>query len=233
MTDLQVFLEFKEACPASKEGFEPSAANRHRWLHHIQAVNKTHGFPKVERDCAALDELRRERKVSSIEQMPWYIASRYIQIAGCFPGFEVFACGSRVRGGYVDAWDSEEIRAARCAAGMSPKQASDFDFWVRPAARQVGELPKRAERVRCIVPESEKILVPMWDFKKLPVGEYARVLELLAARDVEGLKLIHDQFQLSPNNYCCNLQPIENWFLYAAQNGLLQTEAETLAVAGS
>lgn len=234
MTDLDVYLKFKAVCPASKEGFEPSEANKHRWLHHIQAAGLLSGFQKIEHDGAALQKIAAARRVTSIDEMPWYAQCRYLRAAACFAGFQVFACGSRVRGDYVDSWDGEQVRKAREAAGKSPKQRSDFDFWVEPGAVQVGQLPDGMERVRCKVPENQKIAIPMWDFEKLPESEHIKALQMLEKRDVEGLLALHNQYKLSPNRYCCDLQPIEKWFLWARNNGLIQNnEIETLAVAGS
>lgn len=234
MNDLQVFLKFKAVCPGNREGFNPSQANRHRWLHHIQAADNCSGFQKIEHDSAALERIAKERRVSSLSEMPWYAESRYLSAAACFPGFQVWACGSRVRGDYVDSWDGPEIRRARAAAGKSPKNRSDFDFWVEPGAVQIGKLPDGMERVRCKVPESQKIAIPMWDFSKLPVSEYQRALDLLDKRDFEGLLALHNQYKLSPNRYCCDLQPVEKWFLWARDNEFIKAdEAQTLAVAGS
>lgn len=233
MTDLDVYLKFKAVCPASKEGFEPSEANKHRWLHHIQAAGLLSGFQKIEHDGAALQKIAAARRVTSIDEMPWYAQCRYLRAAACFAGFQVFACGSRVRGDYVDSWDGEQVRKAREAAGKSPKQRSDFDFWVEPGAVQVGQLPDGMERVRCKVPENQKIAIPMWDFEKLPESEHIKALQMLEKRDVEGLLALHNQYKLSPNRYCCDLQPIEKWFLWARNNGLIQDNAaETLAVPG-
>jgi hypothetical protein len=234
MTDLDVFLRFKATCPGNKEGFEPSAANRHRWLHHIQAAASCSGFQKIEHDGAALEKIAAARRVTSIGQMPWYAQCRYLRAAACFAGFQVFACGSRVRGDYVDGWDGEEVRRARAAAGKSPKKRSDYDFWVEPGAVQMGELPDGMERVRCKIPESHKIAIPMWDFEKLPEFEHERALELLKNRDFAGLLALHNQYKLSANRYCCDLQPVEKWFLWAKQNGHIQAnETQTLAVSGS
>ena len=230
---IDVYLKFKAVCPASKEGFEPSEANKNRWLHHIQAAESLTGFQKIEHDGAALQKIAAARRVTSIDEMPWYAQCRYLRAAACFAGFQVFACGSRVRGDYVDSWDGEQVRKARESAGKSPKQRSDFDFWVEPGAVQVGELPDGMERVRCKVPENQKIAIPMWDFDKLPESEHALALQLLANRDVEGLLALHNKYNLSQNRYCCDLQPIEKWFLWARNNGLIQNnETETLAFAG-
>lgn len=233
MNDLDVYLRFKAACPHSKEGFMPSEANRHRWLHHIQAAQNNTGYQKIENDGAALEKIAQTRCVASIDEMPWYTQCRYLRAAACFAGFQVFACGSRVRGDYVDSWDGDEIRKARAAAGKSPKKRSDYDFWVEGGAVQTGMLPDGMERVRCKIPENQKIAIPMWDFDKLPLFEHAKALLLLENRDVEGLLALHNKYKLSPNRYCCDLQPIENWFLWAKQNGTIQgNETETLAVTG-
>jgi hypothetical protein len=45
---------------------------------------------------------------------------------------------------------------------MKSKIESDFDFLVSPDAVQVGELPENTERVRCRIPENERIEIPIF-----------------------------------------------------------------------
>lgn len=102
------------------------------------------------------------RGVRLFDQMPTKTRKVYLAVAKCFPGVQVWAVGSRVRGDYVDQMDGELVRGARSKAGMKPKLESDFDFLVAPDAVQVGELPPNTERVKCLIPESEKVKIPVY-----------------------------------------------------------------------
>lgn len=116
----------------------------------------------ITRDLSGIEMLRKLRGVKSFDQFPESTKRVYLQVAKCFPGIQVWAFGSRVVGHYVDKRDGEEIRAARKIAGIKDKIESDFDFLVEPNAIQVGELPPNTERVRCRIPESEKIAIPIY-----------------------------------------------------------------------
>jgi len=116
----------------------------------------------VKRDLSGVEILREVRGVKSFEEMPLYARRVYLAVAKHFPGVQVWAVGSRVRGDYVEPGDSDLIREARAAAGMKPKTESDFDFLVSPDAVQVGELPPNTERVRCRIPMNERIEIPIF-----------------------------------------------------------------------
>lgn len=116
----------------------------------------------IERDLSGVEELRKTRGVKTFADFPERTQEIYLQVAKCFPGWQVWACGSRVVGHYVDKRDGEEIRRARIDAGIKDKIESDFDFLVEPNANQSGKLPDGAERVRCKIPSNEKIKVPIY-----------------------------------------------------------------------
>ena len=59
-----------------------------------------------------------------------------------------------------DSWVCSIIWRER--AGMKFKEESDYDFLVSPDAVQVGELPPNTERVRCRIPENERIEIPIY-----------------------------------------------------------------------
>ena len=105
--------------------------------------------------------MRSIRGVTYFEEFPKATQEIYLKIAACFPAHDVWACGSRVRGDYVEAAENYEfVRKARRLAFMAEKETSDFDFWTTPDAKQVGELPKGADRCKVRVPDEEKILIP-------------------------------------------------------------------------
>ena len=116
----------------------------------------------IKRDLSGVEILREIRGVRLFDQMPTPTRWVYSDIARCFPGAQVWAVGSRVRGDYVIDGDGDWVREARRKAGMKDKTESDFDFLVSPDSVQVGELPQNTERVRCRIPESEKVMIPIF-----------------------------------------------------------------------
>ena len=115
------------------------------------------------RDLSGVEYLRQLRGVKTFEEMPLYVRRVYLDVARCFPGVQVWAVGSRVRGDYVEPGDCVEVRDARKAAGMKEKQESDFDFLTLDSTAQpVCELPENTERVRVRVPENEMVAIPIW-----------------------------------------------------------------------
>lgn len=118
----------------------------------------------ITRDLSGVEHLRELRGVKAFDEMPLYVRRVYLDVARCFPGVEVWAVGSRVRGDYVEPGDGIKIRAARKAAGMKPKTESDFDFFVLDSAVQpVCELPPNTERVRARVPKEEMVPIPIFE----------------------------------------------------------------------
>lgn len=176
-------------------------------------------------DKQYIEDLRHIYRVSKYRYFPLEARDVYKKIAGCFPGVQVYACGSRVRGDYIEKeslifW---QIKDARMKAGMAPKEDSDFDFWVAPEFMPVSDLPPFADRCRLRIPKNEKIPLPMWDFSKLPESEHARVKALLSQNDIQGLVKIHDKYQLSEYSYCCSgIEGVRNWFTWAIEQGIVK-----------
>ena len=66
-----------------------------------------------------------------------------------------------------------------------------------------------------------------WNFAKLPQSEHAKVLELVAKKDILALVEIHDKYSLSTNSYCCGSdvpESIMNWYSYAVEQRLITHE---------
>ena len=127
----------------------------------MKATPDKWGTP-ITRDLSGVEILREIRGVRLFDQMPTMTRWIYGNVARCFPGVQVWAVGSRVRGDYVLESDGDWIREARRKAGMKNKAESDFDFLVAPGAVQVGELPPNTERVRVRIPDTEKIEIPIF-----------------------------------------------------------------------
>lgn len=62
----------------------------------------------------------------------------------------------------------------------------------------------------------------MWNFEKLPESEHPKVLELLGQCDEAGLTEIHNRYNLSPFDYCCDLEPVVRHFRWAVSEGLIK-----------
>lgn len=129
-------------------------------------ANDKWGQP-IARDLSDLIELRNMRGVTAFFEFPRRTQDIYRRVAKCFPGVQVWAVGSRIRGDYTKKTDGKWIKEARAKAGMKPKTESDFDFLVSPDAVQVGELPPNTERVRCLVPMNERIPIPVYNGMEL------------------------------------------------------------------
>lgn len=186
---------------------------------------------KVVNDTTGIDALRKVRRVAKYSDFPHYTKAVYCGVAACYPGAQVYACGSRVRGDYMDwvnmentdGFTSKEVLQARADAGMMEKYDSDFDYWVEPEYTYVSELPTNTDRCRVRVPENEKIPLPMWDFSKLPESEHENVKRLLQSNDIQGLVRIHDKYGLSEYQYCCSgVEGVKNWFNWAVETGAIK-----------
>lgn len=116
----------------------------------------------------AQTELCIGRSCKAWADLPAYAKKRYRQIDDLFPECRVFACGSRVRGDYVNERDGLERRALRGRAGKKAREVSDYDFWVSPDCEPIGPLPPWADRLPVQLPNS--ILVPRTLCSSLPDG---------------------------------------------------------------
>jgi len=130
-------------------------------------TEKNHWGQPITRDLSGVERLRKLRGVKTFADFPESTKAVYLEVAKCFPWVQVWACGSRVRGDYREKNDYFFVNIAREMAGMKFKEESDYDFLVSPDAVQVGELPPNTERVRCRIPEGERITVPIFKTKTM------------------------------------------------------------------
>ena len=181
---------------------------------------------EVVNDTKDIEAIRAKYRVKEYSEFEHRIKIKYRMIADLYPGIQVYACGSRVRGDYIEPWHSEfwRVKDARLRAGMANKQKSDYDYWIPPNIETTKDtffVP--IDRVRVRIPENEKIPIPMWDFSKLPESEHANVKELLLANDIQSLVKIHDRYGLSPHSYCCSgIEGVRNWFEWAIKEGIIK-----------
>lgn len=224
---MAIYTAFKQRFFLSAEIYDPKPDNVRRWKYHLCQVDHWKEMCQpVTWDLGPLEAIMQQRRVTRFVDMPRKTREIYMQVAACFPGQQVFACGSRVRGDYVDPEDPEEIMEARRLAGKRVKY-SDWDYWVPGIFPPVGVLPEHTEQVKAVVPAGEKIAIPMfnWDFTKLPEHEHPRVVELLKSNRLGELVLLHDRYQLSSNVYCCDLGAAQAWFQWGVTNGLIKDGA--------
>lgn len=169
MAPIDAYNTFMLLHNRSKEKYDPTPDNVRRWEWHIrQAANRPKG-EKVFFDYTLIDALRKERGVTSFNQLPEITKVIYLYIASMYEGEQVYACGSRVRGDYNED-NNEGINFARIMAGMRAQSTSDFDYYVRRGAVAKGSIPEKfnikIDRVRTVLPLDEMIKVPIFKPKQ-------------------------------------------------------------------
>ena len=164
MKALDIWLCFKRLHPNTPENPDYSEASVKRWLYHINEAEKNKGFEKVELDLSEIEKMRKSRGFGDWRMMNWQQKEIYGLIAECFPGSQVYACGSQVRGDYIsdDICDYTEIYEARKLAGMRVDRNSDFDFWVHPTIKPSMCLPAKSDRYRGKFNEKEMVAIPIY-----------------------------------------------------------------------
>lgn len=162
-TPMQTWVKFRLKHPYSKDEFSADAEKLTKWRYHNVARMAEPELKTIAIDNADLLEIRKRYRVSRYEDFPDFTKAIYNSIARCFAGFQVYACGSRVRGDYIDPDHPEFLRVnyARKKAMMKPVTESDFDFWVEPGAIQVKNGTPSHDRARLRIPEKEKVAIPI------------------------------------------------------------------------
>lgn len=161
---MQTWVKFRTLHPYSRDEFSTEPEKLTKWRHHNAARMSQPEYKTITVDNSMLLKIREKYGVTSFEQMPGYTQAIYELVAKCFPGFQVYACGSRVRGDYVDVVVPTDkiVFDARKAAGFKCRENSDYDFWVEPAAIQIKDLPPNCDRARLRIPEKEKVAIPIY-----------------------------------------------------------------------
>lgn len=224
--DLKTFEQFKTMFPNNGEQYDPTHDNVQRWKWHLRQANQQQQydiFPReVLEDWQAVIE---KTAVETWNDMPAYMRVVYLELSGYFPGVQLFACGSRVNGGYVEKWSSHEFRQLRASAGRTNKDSSDYDFICPEPCQPVKNLPGHFDRVRYLPQGEKSIPIPMWDFKKLPEHEHPRVVEALEVGNHRLLIEIHNTYKLSPWVYCCEVGGVINWFTHGVNTGQIKNNS--------
>jgi len=166
MTTFDTFTKFMALHPNRMEDYDPTPENVQRWEWHIRQREASPKGEKMQFDYTLIDVLRQERGVKEFAQFPIVTQMCYTYIATMYPGEQVYACGSRVRGDYNDD-GNQFINDARIIAGMKPTDVSDFDYFVRKGAVRVGKAHDKFkfDRMRVRLPLDEMVAIPIYQPK--------------------------------------------------------------------
>ncbi len=231
-----IFNEYKALYPKSSETFILSIENAKRWTYLInkakereQIKYKLYQFPEVNIEILKFVESRR---VFSFEQFPAETQSKYLQIAGIFSSRKIYAAGSRVNGDYITINPSKEEKHMRRVLMKKNCQESDYDFVLnfQPGdnLRKIKELIPKGFDLMLNYPDNEhKILVPMWDFSKIPAQMHNEILNLIKQKQWVKLMNIHNEYKLSDEHFCCDHKPAMKWFTWAAENNIFNGNQNT------
>lgn len=227
MNPIQIFDKFKTLHPNNRERFLPTDSNVSRWQWHIKQMTNQPTYKRIVfRASPKWDRTVKAREVSTFDEMPKYMRDKYGEIASHFPGHRVFACGSRVRGDYVEKWHTDEIRKQRKEAFKADKIESDFDFFVDGSPHPIGTLPVWADYMHGTIHENKFVEVATYDFSRLPQHEHGAAIKALERNDIRHILELHNKYELSPYNYCCEFDGLQRWFQWAIENGLINDQTD-------
>ncbi len=228
-TGVEIFNEFKQACPNSNEDYIPTIENLQRWMWHISQYKKRieRNRPKFVNHSMGFDWAE-GRKVFYFEDFSKGTQKKYLKLAQIYYPRQVYATGSRVNGTFINN-GNKDIRYLRRLSGKADKINSDYDFVVTVFPGETIDdmramCPAWADVLPFGVPENEKIEVPMWDFSKLPDAKHAEMIALYNEKQYGKIMAMHNQYQLSPHHYCCDSRPIIRWVRWAIDNGHLSAK---------
>jgi len=240
----ELFDRFKDIHPNNNEAFVLNLENLQRWQWHVKEASVKPEFEQVGKTGPSIhaERLEKSRSFTSFAQLPAYMQDRFLRISAAVPGLQFYATGSRIKGGFIEPWSGREIKKLRGELGLPDKNESDYDVSVDIPAGSPFTLAQIREKVGVLgdvvtgVPADQKIVIPMWDFSRLPASEYNRVLDLFAASNWGELMKVHNQYALSMNVYCCDEKPIIRYFSWAIEDAKIitrqneqQEETATLA----
>lgn len=225
----ELFEKYKRLYPKSEDKFVFSADNLKKWAYLIKQAEqrqlmhfKLYQFPEATEEVLKFVD---SRAVFSFYQFPKETQNKYMQIAAIFSFRKVYAVGSRVNGDYIcqDASNKEkEMRRILCKKNVLQ---SDYDFVLdfkkQDDLKKIKALIPSGFDLVINHPETErKILVPMWNFSKIPVSRHDEILRLIEQKQWVKLMAIHNEYQLSDHVFCCDSKPAMKWFKWAAENNI-------------
>ena len=159
---LGIWARFKAIHPNTPENPDYYEASVKRWLYHINEAEKNKGFERAELDMSEIERIREENRVKKWADFNSFQKVSYRAIAESYMGVQIFACGSQVRGDYMEYPPREKVIIARQKAGMRTDRFSDFDFWVEHGFKPTSPLPNYADRYRGKFNEKEMVAIPIY-----------------------------------------------------------------------
>lgn len=230
----ELFDKFKELHPLSKEEYNPTIENVSRWRWMVKhsenpVIHKPFELADIKYRKRA-ESIAEGRAVGVFSRMPVSTQRKFMRIASIFPGRNVYACGSRVTGHWTDNGCGKEIVFMRKTLLRKDTEVSDYDIFIEPnegddILQMRSLLPSYADLVLILPHDEPKVLIPMWDFSKLPEPEHNAAIEAYNKKQWGVLMELHNKYQLSNVQFCCDHVPAKLWFEWAIQNGKIkQTE---------
>lgn len=231
----EVFTRFKELYPNNVEEFVPTLDNLQRWHWSVtEAERRNSGEynPFEIPDQTKAKELAASRAFRVFDKMPEYMKTKFMELASRYPGRKVWATGSRVNGDFIDEYSGPKIARMREQLFKKSTGSSDYDIIVELLpGEKVADLRKVLPQWGDLIvnpdPEQIKILIPMWDFSKLPEELHPKVIELVRGKRWPDLMVIHNEYQLSTNFYCCEVDAVRRWFTWAVEQRIINEDSQT------
>lgn len=229
----KLFADFQALHPNNNEPFNPTFDNLLRWEY---AVRTTRQRAAVQTEPFALPDARQSRqfansrRVATFQRFPTLTQNKYLEIASMFPGRRVYATGSRVTGEFIDLGATEKVVKMRADLLKKNVPVSDYDFTIdfEPGddlEKIRATIPPGFDLVQNVPTGEPKILIPMWDFTKIPADRHGEIVDMVERQQWGRLMDIHNEFGLSAQTLCCNNESAKRWFTWAVENGLIQRPA--------
>lgn len=223
MTTRQIYDRFKQLCPNSPDEYTTHPQAVKRWEWHILQAEKVEQYEAVQPPAHVVDFFAK-RAVNDWADLP-EIARRKFDIVKCYyPEHDVYAAGSYVNGDYITPFCPQFVKQYRGAIGKT-KAESDFDYFTNAPLNP--KAPDWSDKIR-YVPGDKMILVPMWDFEKIPAHQRARIGNLIATNQWAELAQENNRYGVSTYPVCCDLNPMKNYYMSKYATGFF-TNGETQA----
>ena len=221
MTTAELYSRFKQVCPNSTEQYtnDPKAASR--WAWHILQFQKMEQHEPVQVP-AYIQQFFEKRAANKWNDLPEFARRKYDILKCYYPNHDIYAAGSYVNGDYVTPFCLPFVGTYRLAIGKT-KEESDFDYYTEAPLNP--KAPKWSDRIR-YVPGDKMILIPMWDFTKIPEDQRARIGKLIETNQWAELAQENNRYQVSTYPVCCDLNPMKNYYLSKYATGFF-TNGET------
>ncbi|MGL6008486.1 MAG: hypothetical protein ACRC1D_03440 [Culicoidibacterales bacterium] len=228
----KLFGEFKQLHPNNEDQFNPSLDNLLRWQHAIGLAKERQSLQTTPFDLpndTIAKKIAAKRAITDFQDFPELVKNKYWDLAFLFPNRHVYAVGSRVTGEWIDKDSGSEIIEMRKDLMKKETDESDYDFTLDYKECDDIDLirsktPRGFDFLQILSDEEPKILIPMWDFTKIPKDRINEVIDLVEGGQWGALMDIHNEYQLSPQTLCCNSDPARKWFTWAVQNKIIERQ---------